>query len=162
MNKKTEATKEGPKSVMDIPWEKILVDAVKNPGRMMEAYRAFHNYSLRNAMMVFFECLNRGIKPGPVTTYKKWKEKGRHVRKGEKALTMMMPLIFKAKKEEAKPEAVADGGEIERSGPDAVCLPASLVRYQPDRRPRRCTDRAGSRLGQREGAPVARCRRDTV
>ena len=105
-------TKEGPKTAMEIPWERILEDAVNKPGSLMEAYRAFHSYSLRNAMLVFFECHGRGIEPGPVTTYRKWKEKGRQVRKGEKALTMMMPLTYKAQASKGQEQADdADAGE---------------------------------------------------
>ena len=34
----------------------------------------------------------RGIQPGPLATFPKWKELGRHVKKGEKALTLCLPL----------------------------------------------------------------------
>jgi N-terminal domain of anti-restriction factor ArdC len=37
----------------------------------------------------------RGIQPGPLATFPKWKESGRHVNKGEKALTLCMPLTCK-------------------------------------------------------------------
>ena len=44
-----------------------------------------------------FQCHVRGIPPGPLATYPKWKELGRHVRKGEKALTLCMPITIKRK-----------------------------------------------------------------
>ena len=34
----------------------------------------------------------RGIQPGPLATFPKWKELGRHVKKGTKAITLCMPL----------------------------------------------------------------------
>ena len=34
----------------------------------------------------------RGIQPGPLATFPKWKGLGPHVKKGEKALTLCMPL----------------------------------------------------------------------
>ncbi len=42
-----------------------------------------------------FQCFERGIQPGPLATFPKWKELGRHVSKGEKALTLCMPLTCK-------------------------------------------------------------------
>jgi len=42
-----------------------------------------------------FQCFERGIQPGPLATFPKWKELGRHVKKGGKALTLCMPLTCK-------------------------------------------------------------------
>ena len=60
-----------------------------------EAYSRFHNYSLGNQLLALFQCCERGIQPGPLATFPKWKELGRHVEKGEKALTLCMPLTCK-------------------------------------------------------------------
>jgi hypothetical protein len=40
----------------------------------------------------------RGIQPGPLATFPKWKELGRFVKKGQKALTLCMPLTCKRTK----------------------------------------------------------------
>jgi len=40
----------------------------------------------------------RGIQPGPLATFPKWKELGRHVKKGEKAVTLCMPITRKRTK----------------------------------------------------------------
>ena len=56
-----------------------------------------------------FQCHARGLQPGPMATYPKWTELGRHVRKGEKALTLCMPITLKRKKDttdQADQEAV--------------------------------------------------------
>ncbi len=42
-----------------------------------------------------FQCFERGVQPGPLATFPKWKELGRHVKKSEKALTLCMPLTCK-------------------------------------------------------------------
>jgi antirestriction protein ArdC len=41
------------------------------------------------------QCLQRGIQPGPIATFQRWKELGRHVRKGEKAITLCRPVTIK-------------------------------------------------------------------
>jgi hypothetical protein len=46
-------------------------------------------------MLALFQCFQRGLPPGPLATWPKWKELGRHVKNGEKALTLCMPLTCK-------------------------------------------------------------------
>jgi antirestriction protein ArdC len=71
------------------------VSAVNEPGILSNAYRQFHNYSLGNQLLAWGQCLERGIQPGPMATFPKWKELGRYVRKGEKALTLCQPVTVK-------------------------------------------------------------------
>lgn len=78
-----------------ISWESLLVDAVSKPGRILEAYSAFHNYSMGNQLLALFQCAARGIEPGPISTFVGWKDKGRYVRKGEHALILCMPITCK-------------------------------------------------------------------
>jgi hypothetical protein len=73
----------------------LLARAVTEPGRIHEAYTAFHRFSIGNQLLALFECSARGIEPGPLATFPAWKEKGRHVRKGEKAITLCMPVTCK-------------------------------------------------------------------
>ena len=73
----------------------LLEDAVNKPGSIMQAYSAFHNYSLGNQLLALFECHARGIEPGPINTFLGWKDLGRHVKKGEKAITLCMPVTVK-------------------------------------------------------------------
>jgi antirestriction protein ArdC len=81
-----------------VSWAALLDEAVKKPGFIHEAYSRFHNYSLGNQLLALFQCMMRGIQPGPLATFPKWKELGRHVKKGEKALTLCMPLTCKRTK----------------------------------------------------------------
>ena len=61
----------------------LLQDAVNKPGSIMQAYSAFHHYSLGNQLLALFECNARGIEPGPINTFLGWKDLGRYVKKGE-------------------------------------------------------------------------------
>lgn len=74
-------------------WQELLITAVNTPGTFNEAYNAFHNYSIGNQILALIQCHLRGITPGPIATFPGWKEKGRFVRKGEKALMLCMPII---------------------------------------------------------------------
>src|SRR3974390_2233541 len=65
-------------------WGELLREAVEKPGRMLEAYTAFHNYSFGNALLALEQCTRRNLQPGPLNTYNGWLERKRQVRKGEK------------------------------------------------------------------------------
>lgn len=76
-------------------WSDLLRDGVSTPGKLLEAYTAFHNFSVGNSLLALFQCYKREIAPGPLNTYKGWQQLGRQVRKGEKAITLCMPLAYK-------------------------------------------------------------------
>src|SRR5262245_49437013 len=88
----------------------LLKQAVSQPGRIAEAYSRFWNYSLGNQLLAMFQCAARGIEPGPVGTFMHWKNVGRHVRKGEKAITLCMPITIKR-----KDNGTDDAGQSEAS-----------------------------------------------
>jgi antirestriction protein ArdC len=95
----------------------LLQDAVNKPGSIMKAYSAFHNYSLGNQLLALFECHTRGIEPGPINTFPGWKELGRHVKKGERAITLCMPVNVKRR-------------EIDDSGEERAAMFTTFV-YKP-------------------------------
>ena len=78
-----------------VSWAALLDEAVKKPGFIHEAYTRFHNYSLGNQLLVLYQCVERALPLGPLASFIKWKELGRHVKKGEKALTLCMPVTCK-------------------------------------------------------------------
>ena len=87
----------------DVPkWSALLIEAVKKPGLMMQAYSAFHNYSIGNQILAIVQCQLRGLEPGPINTFPGWQELGRTVKRGERALTLCMPITRKAREEEAQ------------------------------------------------------------
>jgi antirestriction protein ArdC len=73
----------------------LLESAVTEPGIISGAYSAFHNYSLGNQLLAWSQCAARGIQPGPIATFMGWRDKGRWVKKGEKALTLCRPVTVK-------------------------------------------------------------------
>jgi hypothetical protein len=80
-----------------INWHDLLFDAVSEPGKLQEAFRYFHSYSLGNMIAIETQCRNKGIELGPVATYKRWQTLGRQVTKGAKSLWMCQPVTIKDK-----------------------------------------------------------------
>ena len=76
-------------------WSDLLTQAVTVPGTISEAYSKFYGYSLGNRIAAMFQCAARGIQAGPLATYPRWIELGRHVKRGEKALTLCQPVTVK-------------------------------------------------------------------
>jgi hypothetical protein len=73
----------------------LLQAAIREPGKIHEAYFAFHGYSIGNQLLALIQCAERGISPGPIASFNKWKERGRNVQKGQKALALWMPITVK-------------------------------------------------------------------
>lgn len=79
-------------------WSRLLQEAVNRPGIVSEAYRTFHGYSVGNQLLAMLQCHERGIPPGPINTYPGWQKLGRQVKRGEKAITLCMPVTEKKRK----------------------------------------------------------------
>jgi hypothetical protein len=94
----------------DIPkWSALLVEAVNKPGLIMKAYSNFHSYSLGNQLLALVQCQMRGLQPGPINTFPKWQELGRHVKRGERALMLCMPITCKRRDERTDEESNGEG-----------------------------------------------------
>ena len=100
------------KPVPDVPkWSALLVEAVNKPGLIMEAYSAFHNYSIGNQILALVQCQLRGLEPGPINTFPGWQALGRTVKRGERALILCMPITRKCRDEETESNGDDANGE---------------------------------------------------
>ncbi len=63
----------------------------------------FHDYSFRNCLLIAVQ--------RPTATYvagfQKWKQLGRHVKKGEKGIAILAPLVYKRKQDNESPSTVS-------------------------------------------------------
>jgi hypothetical protein len=110
---------------VDIPkWSALLIEAVNKPGLIMDAYSAFHNYSIGNQVLAIVQCQLRGLEPGPINTFPGWQALGRNVKRGERALSLCMPITRKARAEET---SESDGENSERTFTSFVYKPRWFV-----------------------------------
>ena len=70
----------------------LLATVATEPGALEQAFSRFHNYSIGNQLLAWAQCMQRGIELGPIATYKAWQDLGRQVRKGSKAISLLMPV----------------------------------------------------------------------
>ena len=93
-------------------WTALLVEAVTKPGVISDAYSRFWNYSVGNQLLALFQCHARRLEPGPIHTFAGWKDVGRSVRKGERALTLCMPVTCRRRPDDDRGEiTTGDGAE---------------------------------------------------
>ena len=83
----------------------LLQEAVNEPGMISSAYSQFWNYSFGNQLLAWAQCMQRGLTVGPLATYPRWKALGRQVRRGERALTLCMPVIVKRQSDDVDGDA---------------------------------------------------------
>src|SRR6059036_3642272 len=79
----------------DIQFRQLLEEAVNKPGTLMRAYSLFWNYSLGNQVLALVQANQRSIQLGPIASFNRWKELGRHVKRGQKAIELCMPITMK-------------------------------------------------------------------
>ncbi len=89
----------------------LLSRALVEPGVVSRAYTAFHGYSIGNQILAWVQCAEREIPPGPIATFMGWKDKGRYVRKGQRAIVLCMPVTCKRKL--ADPPANATASDVD-------------------------------------------------
>src|SRR5438876_4286032 len=93
----------------EIQFRQLLDEAVSKPGTLMRAYSLFWNYSLGNQILAYIQANRRGIALGPIASFNRWKELGRYVKRGEKAIELCMPVTCKRTVTEQAP----DGTDVE-------------------------------------------------
>jgi antirestriction protein ArdC len=80
-----------------VAWATMLSDAVTQPGIISKCYSTFHNYSIGNQLLAYGQLQTRNMGLSPLATYKRWSELGRQVKKGEKAIALVMPVTINKK-----------------------------------------------------------------
>ena len=93
----------------EIQFRQLLEEAVSKPGTLMRAYSLFWNYSLGNQILALIQANRRGIPLGPIASFNRWKELGRDVKRGEKAIELCMPVTMKRTVKEQN----SDGNDTE-------------------------------------------------
>lgn len=94
------------KNLNEIEAKTLIQEALNEPGKRLAAYSAFHRFSLNNQMLAAYQLRAMGIEISPIKTFNQWKEYGRSVKKGSKAIGLLMPMFFPIKKVDEETEEV--------------------------------------------------------
>lgn len=89
----------------------LLERALTEPGIMSAAHRRFHRFSVGNQILAAIQLHDQGLPLSPIASFGRWKTLGRSVRKGEKALSLWMPITVKRREAQVADEP-ADAEEV--------------------------------------------------
>ena len=100
-------------AVANLTFSAIIAQALTEPGILSKAYSAFHNFSLGNQILAAIQLGERGLPLSPIASFNNWKEKGRFVKKGEKAIKLFMPVTIKRKAADEATGEEVDAGSFQ-------------------------------------------------
>lgn len=78
-------------------WSTLLSEVVSKPGTLSSCYSTFHTYSIGNQLLAWSQLKAKGLGLSPIASYKDWQKLGRQVKKGEKALALVRPIVINKK-----------------------------------------------------------------
>jgi len=76
---------------IQINFKEYLSEIYDKPQKLHEAYRYFHRFSFLNSIRAEGQL----ARPEPINTFQGWVKLGRKVKKGSKALKLMLPVSYK-------------------------------------------------------------------
>jgi antirestriction protein ArdC len=90
---------------IDVPSNAELLESILTvEGSFGDSYSRFHAYSLRNIGFLAMQ----GCPPEPVATFKRWQELGYHVKKGERAYSILRPITVRVNGDENEAAPATD------------------------------------------------------
>jgi len=95
-------------------YSKYLKDIVNKKGKLAKCFSVFHDYSIGNQILAMIQLEERNEDLSPIAPYKKWLSLGRQVKKGSKALELLIPVIYK--KKDANGKVLLDSNGKEKTG----------------------------------------------
>jgi hypothetical protein len=73
----------------------LLEQALTEPGIVSQAFRRFHRFSVGNQILAAVQLRQKCLPLSPIASFSRWKALGRSVCKGQKALSLWMPITVK-------------------------------------------------------------------
>ncbi len=103
-----------------LSWRDLLASALREPGILHDAYKRFWSYSSGNQILATIQCRQRGLELGPLASFQRWLDLGRHVMKGQKALALIMPVTIKGRAVHGGDSESGESPESQNEGPRRI------------------------------------------
>ena len=84
------------KEEFSVNYSELLQEVLTKKGTISTCFRTFHNYSVNNQFLLYWQLHCRGKQVSPVNSYTRWQALGRQVRGGESGMYLWVPITFKA------------------------------------------------------------------
>ena len=75
-----------------VNYSDLLSEVLTKKGTVSTCFSMFHNYSINNQFLLYWQLHCKGVEPSPCNSYDRWKALGRQVRKGESGMYLWRPI----------------------------------------------------------------------
>lgn len=80
-----------------VNYNDLLNEVITKQGIISNCFSLFHNYSLHNQMLAYYQIKSKGLALGPINSFTGWNNIGRQIIKGSEALYLWQPTMIKEK-----------------------------------------------------------------
>ena len=77
-----------------VNYNQLFTDILEKEGTISDCFRVFHNYSINNQFLAYWQLKQKGYSISPLNTFNGWKKLNRSIKAGEKALYLWMPMGY--------------------------------------------------------------------
>ena len=84
-------TKEKAKE-FSVDYTDLLQEVIEKPGVVAKCFSVFHDYSVNNQLLAYWQMILNDIPVSPINTFKKWNALDRRIKAGSKALYLWIPI----------------------------------------------------------------------
>ena len=98
------------KQEFTVNYSDLLNEVLTKEGTVSKCFSLFHNYSVNNQFLAYWQLKSKGIPLSPINCLTGWNKLGRSVKAGEKAIYLWMPLgqsVRKVKDENGEEKIVS-------------------------------------------------------
>lgn len=76
----------------EVNYTEMFTSVLKDKGTISQCFRTFHNYSVNNQFLAYWQLHCRGKEISPISSFSNWNKLNRKIKKGEKAIYLWMPI----------------------------------------------------------------------
>lgn len=80
------------KEQFKVDMNEMLISVLKDKGTIAKCYSNFHNYSIVNQFLAYWQMKSRNIEISPINSFGGWKKLKRSIKKGERAIYLWQPF----------------------------------------------------------------------
>ena len=80
------------KSEFSVDYSELMKEVLEKPSTVATCYSLFHNYSVNNQFLAYWQLKANNIPISPINCLSGWNKLGRSVKKGQRAIYLWMPL----------------------------------------------------------------------
>lgn len=80
------------KEKYSVNYSELLSEVLTKKGLVSQCFNTFHNYSVNNQFLLYWQLHKRGKQISPVNSYARWQALGRQVERGQEGMFIWVPM----------------------------------------------------------------------